>query len=258
MLPIHALILGVVEGLTEFLPVSSTGHMILTMRALGIPQTNFTKSFEILIQLGAIAAVAVAYRKKIVSDRKIILPVAAAFVPTAVIGFIAYKAVKTLLLGNEWVTVAALAVGGVAFIAMDRLWAMRQDDTSVGSGQIRTGQAVAVGLAQALSVIPGVSRSAASIFGGMAAGLTRQEAVEFSFLLAIPTMLAASALDIAKSGIAFSLPEWQLIGIGFLTAFVTALVAIRGFLAYVRRHPFTAFGVYRIAIAAVFWWFFLR
>lgn len=253
---IDAFILGVVEGVTEFLPVSSTGHMILASSLLKIADNSFTKSFEIIIQLGAILAVVFLYREKIFKNFNLMFKVFTAFIPTAVIGLALYSFVKNYLLGNVYVVISALFFGGIILIAFE------QNKKDIGTKSavqsiddvehISTKQAIYVGLFQAIAIIPGISRSAATIIGGEIVGLSRKVIAEFSFLLAVPVMLAASALDIFKHHDVFSGADIQLLGAGFITAFIVALVAIKSFLAYVQRHSFTAFGVYRIIVSLAF------
>lgn len=251
---IHALILGVVEGITEFLPISSTGHLILTSQLLHIPDSEFLKSFEIAIQLGAIAAVALLYIRSFFSI-PVLTRLAAGFLPTAVIGFTLYPLVKGYLLGNSYVVVAALALGGVVLIAFELLHKDKMEDADVLSISHR--HAFCVGLFQSLALVPGVSRSAATIVGGLSLGLSRATIVEFSFLLAVPTMLAATLLDVVKSHAAFVSADVAPLLVGFVSAFVVALFAIRFLLRYVRNHSFIPFGIYRIVVAILFFVFIL-
>jgi len=248
---LHALILSGVEGITEFLPVSSTGHLVLTASLLSISQTDFVKSFEIVIQLGAILAVVFLYRNTLIRSPKIWKPLFAAFLPTSVIGFLLYATIKRSLLGNTAVTVAALGFGGVILVALE-LWGKGMEKKGT-IDRLSWNRAVYIGLAQALSVVPGVSRAAATIVGGLAVGLSRSEAVVFSFLLAIPTMIAASALDMAKSSFLFTPREWWLLTTGFIGAFLTALITVRIFTQFVKNHSLVVFGVYRIVVALLFW-----
>ena len=254
---IQAIILGIVEGITEFLPISSTGHMILVSTLLRIPQTEFLKTFEIVIQLGAIIAVGFLYIKTLLTKRVVWFPLIAAFIPTSIIGFIMYKFVKQFLLGNSMITVIALGLGGIAFYAIEQIL-KRHTPKATTLEKITIPQAILIGVGQSVSIIPGVSRAAASIFTGMLIGLSRQTAVEFSFLLAIPIMIAASSLDIIKSkpfiDKAFILP----VIIGTLVAFVTAMVTVKLFLKYVQSHTFFPFAIYRIFLAIGFWFFLLR
>jgi len=254
---VHTIILGIVEGITEFLPVSSTGHLILVEKILLIPQTEFVKSFDIIIQLGAILAVVILYAKTVLTKLFLIPKIIVAFLPTAVIGFSLYSVVKHSLLGNPLVTVVSLFAGGVLFILLERKLGKDTVSTSSLSG-ITLAQSFFIGLMQSVSIVPGVSRAAASIFGGMMTGLTRQTAVEFSFLLAIPTMAAAVGLDLIKTGFLFSRSEWTTLGIGFMISFLTALIAVKFLMAFIKTNTFVPFGVYRIVLAIAFWALILR
>lgn len=253
----HAIILGVVEGITEFLPISSTGHMILVSTLLSIPQTEFAKTFEIVIQLGAITAVTFLYVKMLLTKRALWSTLITAFIPTSIIGFIAYKAVKQYLLGNPMVTVIALGLGGIAFYAIEYFLKSRAPKT-ITLEKITIPQAILIGFGQSVSIIPGVSRAAATIFTGMLTGLSRQTAVEFSFLLAIPTMVAASALDIMKSKPFIDSSQFLMVVIGTVVSFITAMVTVKLFLKYIQHHTFLPFAIYRITLAIVFWYFLLR
>jgi undecaprenyl-diphosphatase len=252
----QSLVMGVVEGLTEFLPISSTGHLILAGHVLGVTASDFAKSFEIIIQLGAILAVVVLYFKTLWSVANI-KKLLVAFAPTAVIGLALYKVVKAQLLGNEAVVLWALGIGGVLLIIFELVYkskrgAVPDENEGAGIESVTYKQAFLIGLAQSLAIIPGVSRSAATIVGGLLLGLSRQTIVEFSFLLAVPTMLAASGLDLVKNAGSFSADQFGVLTVGFVVAFVTALVAIKFLLSYIRTHSFIPFGIYRIAIAILF------
>lgn len=249
---IHAIILGIVEGLTEFLPVSSTGHLILAGRALGLPETEFLKSFEIAVQLGAILAVVFLYHRRLLAGPAVWLRVGAAFLPTAVIGFILYKIIKQHLLGNTDVVAWSLFLGGVFFILFER-WHRERPGGTDELVRLPIWKCALIGLFQSLSVIPGVSRSGATILGGLGLGLRRSVIVEFSFLLAVPTMTAAMGLDLLKSSHTFTGRELGLLAAGMIVSFIVAITTIRLFIGYVQRHSFTAFGVYRIAVALVYW-----
>lgn len=250
MTTFESIILGIVEGITEFLPISSTGHLILTSTLLGIEHTEFVKTFEIAIQFGAILSVVALYWRSFL-DVEVLKRLAAAFIPTAIIGLAAYKFIKTYLLGNELVVVIALALGGVALIVFELIHKEHEgfaDDLH----QITYKQAFLVGLFQSIAVIPGVSRSAATILGGLFLGIRRVSIVEFSFLLAVPTMLAATVLDLLKTEVAFTQSEWSALGVGFVVSFIVALASIVWLLKFVRTHSFISFGIYRIVIAALF------
>ncbi len=251
---IQVLVLAVVEGVTEFLPISSTGHLVLLARILGIPQTEFVKSFEIAIQLGAILAVAVLYAKKFFLNKQLWKLVSVSFLPSAVVGLALYKFIKGFLIGNTGVTLWALFIGGVILIFWEKkrtVLAVRQGQSFVGN--ISLSSAFKIGLVQSVSMIPGVSRAAATIIGGMAVGLSRQAAVEYSFLLAIPTMAAATGLDLIKSGFRFSGGEFGLIGIGFAGSFIVAAATVKWLTEFVKRRTLAVFGWYRILLAGLWW-----
>ncbi len=257
----QAIILGIVEGLTEFLPVSSTAHMEIAAKLLGVVQSDFLKSFEIIIQFGAILAVLLFYGKILYKKRSLWKPLAAAFIPTAVIGFILYKVIKGYLLGNLWIVVATLALGGAFMIWFE--WRARRmppaDALPVTVREdISVRNAFFIGLAQALAVVPGVSRSAATILAGRAEGIAKETIVEFSFLLAVPTLLAAAGYDLLKNLDVLAGGGFPLLIAGFLAAFFSACAAIALFLSYVRRRDFTIFGIYRICAAALLALYLLR
>lgn len=253
----HAIILSIVEGITEFLPISSTGHMILTSTLLKIPETEFVKSFEIIIQLGAILAVLVLYWKKLLTDRETFTRVAIAFVPTAIVGLVLYKYIKDVLLGNPWIVVWSFAIGGILLIILEKIHKEKTEHKDEIKNMSFM-QAFAVGVAQSVSVIPGVSRAAATIVGALLFGMKREPAVEFSFLLAIPTMAAATGLDLVKSGRHFTGSQYELLAIGFIGAFITALLTVKWFIGFVKTHTFISFGFYRILAAAAFYFYILR
>lgn len=238
----HALILGIVEGLTEFLPISSTAHLMIANRLLGIPITDFVKSFNIFIQLGAILAVIILYLRHILTDRTTLIKICLAFIPTAIIGIIVYPLAKKNFLGNIPLAAWALIIGGIIMIIFEYYHNRKADEP------ISFKRSIIIGIFQAIALIPGVSRAGATIIGGQALGINRKKIVEFSFLLAIPTMVAASGLDLIKTNINFDSSEWLLLLTGFICAFITALIAIKFFLRYISRHSFTTFGWYRIAI----------
>lgn len=254
---LQAIILSIVEGLTEFLPISSTGHLVLTSHLLNIPQTEFVKSFEVIIQLGAILAVVFLYWKTLLNNRKLWPKIIIAFIPTAIVGFTLYRLIKDVLLGSPTITLWALLLGGIFLIVFELLW-KEKDHHLDKIENISNRDAFLVGVAQSISIIPGVSRAGATIIGGLLTGLKRKTAVEFSFLLAIPTMFAATALDLKESALNFSSQEFLLLGIGFIGAFITALIAIKFFIKYIQNHTFIPFGIYRIILAVLYWFFILR
>lgn len=255
---LQAVILSIVEGVTEFLPISSTGHLILVSKLLSISQSEFVKSFEIAIQLGAIAAVAWMYRNEIITNKKMWPKIIMAFIPTAIIGLVFFKIIKTDLIGNVGVTLAALAVGGAFLIFLEKIPLFNSKTKKKNIEDLSNKQSVIIGVAQSLSVIPGVSRAAATIVGGLGVGLTREEAVKFSFLLAVPTMAAATGLDVLKTGWHFDINQFVILGVGFVGAFTTAFLTVKWLVEHVRKHDFFGFGVYRLVLAGVFWWWMSR
>lgn len=248
---LQVLILSIVEGITEFLPISSTGHLVLTSKLLNIDQTEFVKTFEIFIQLGAILAVVFLYWKTLLTNKKVWLRIFLAFLPTALIGLTFYKLIKDYLLGNIAITLTTLFLGGIALILIEKIY--QQKDPLENLEQLSLKRALFLGLIQSFSMVPGVSRAAVTILGGMFLGLSRQSAAEFSFFLAVPTMLAAGSFDLIRSNFAFSSGEYFLLGLGFTGAFISALLVIKYFIKYVAHHTFIPFGVYRIILAVLFW-----
>jgi undecaprenyl-diphosphatase len=256
---LHAIILGIVEGITEFLPISSTGHLIVTGHLLGIPVSEFTKSFDIFIQLGAILAVVYFYRHTIFKTTETWKKVLAAFIPTAVVGLILYPFVKGFLLGNIEITIISFIVGGIILVAFE-LWQepRRKDESKMYKtvAEVPYKSAIIIGLSQVIAMIPGVSRSATTVVSGELLSLSRKAVVEFSFLLAIPTMLAATSLDMLSMGFVFSTQEYLLLATGFTVSFFVALLVIKWLLSYVEKHSFIAFGMYRILAGLVFFYIF--
>ena len=246
-----SIILGVVEGITEFLPISSTGHLILVSELLGLVPSTFLSSFQIAIQLGAIAAVVFLYWRSFL-DFPFQTKLFVAFLPTGLVGFLVYPYVKGFLLGNSTVVVASLFVGGIILILFE-LFHTEKPESLEGTKQITYRQALLVGCFQAIAIIPGVSRSAATIIGGLIAGMRRVTIVEFSFLLAVPTMVAATGYDLLKSADTFAFEDMGLLALGFLTSFFVALLSMRFLITLVKRYTFIPFGIYRIALAVVFY-----
>lgn len=251
-----ALILSVVEGVTEFLPVSSTGHLELAAKLLNIPQTEFVKTFEIVIQLGAILAVLILYFSRVIRNFELWKRIIVAFIPTAIVGLVFYKFIKGFLLGNLMVDVVSLFIGGILIIILERIFAKNPRKINKVE-EISVQKSGLIGFAQSISVIPGVSRAAATIFGGMGLGLTRVAATEFSFILAIPTMVAATGLDLYKTRFAFTSGEYLLILIGFIGAFISAALTVKWLIKFVSKHSFVGFGIYRIVLALIFFLLFV-
>lgn len=249
---IDVLILSIIEGITEFLPVSSTGHLILASHLLEIPQSEFLKSFEIIIQLGAILAVALLSLRTLhptLTDWKKVL---LSFIPTSIVGFILYRFIKEYLLGNDLVVVWSLFLGGILLILLELLFKKRGQGISK-IHDISDKNAVLIGIFQSLSVIPGVSRAGATIIGAMGLGVRRDTAVAFSFLLAIPTMAAASGLDVLQTKLAFSTQELIYLFVGFIASFLVAYITVLYFLKYIKTHTFIPFGIYRIVVAVSYY-----
>lgn len=252
----HAVILGIIEGITEFLPISSTGHLILAGKLLGIADTDFSKSFDIVIQLGAILSVFVLYWRRIFSSASLIKKVAVAFIPTAIIGYVFYKIIKTYLFENVWVVIVSLFLGGIALIFFEK-FVKKSAPTIHGNSEPTYMQAFLIGVFQAIAVIPGISRSGATIVGGQLIGVEKKTIIDFTFLLAIPTMAAATGLDLIKNAHSFSMDQFGILSVGFVVSFIVAILAIKTFISYVQKHSFALFGWYRIILAILFlllWW----
>jgi|OpeIllAssembly_1097287.scaffolds.fasta_scaffold199307_1 undecaprenyl-diphosphatase len=246
----QAIILAIIEGLTEFLPVSSTGHMILAQSFMHIPNDEFVKTFEIVIQLGAILAVLVLYIKRFFVSINIYLKLFVAFLPTGVAGVLTYKIIKQYLF-NPFIVSFSLIIGGVVLILLDA-WSGRKQAVYKDIEDINYGGALKIGAIQCVSMIPGVSRAAATIFGGIFAGFDRKQAAEFSFLLAIPTMCAASAKDLWESKELITSENMLLLLIGSAVAFIVAAIAVKAFVAFLTRYGFKYFGYYRILLGILF------
>jgi len=257
-----AVILGLVEGATEFIPVSSTGHLILVGHWLGFEGAS-AKAFEIFIQLGAILAIFWLYRKMIVTvlrdatrpgpARNLVIGLGVAFLPVAIIGFLLHNWIKARLF-DPLIVAVALVVGGFAILLIER-WSPRTTTDDVERVPPRT--ALGIGFAQVLSLIPGTSRAGATILGGYSLGLSRKAATEFSFFLAIPVMLAATLFDLFKSRHDLVRADIPVFAIGFIVAFISALVVVRAFLRFVSHHSFRPFAWYRIVFGLILLAFFL-
>ena len=246
----QAVILAIIEGLTEFLPISSTGHMIIGSYFMGIGSDPFVKTFTVAIQLGAIISVVVLYHKRFLQSLKFYMVLFVAFLPAAIIGLLFNDYVDALL---ERVDVVGwmLIAGGIFLVFTDKIF---KSNTSSEDTEVSFAQSWRIGVMQCIAMVPGVSRSAATIIGGMTQGLSRKTAAEFSFFLAVPTMLAATGYKLLKfylAGNSFGQQELVLLAIGNIVAFVVAMVAIRYFINYLTRHGFALFGYYRIFAGVV-------
>ncbi|MEO7485489.1 MAG: undecaprenyl-diphosphate phosphatase [Ferruginibacter sp.] len=246
---IQSIIIAIVEGLTEFLPISSTGHMIIAEKALGVTETDFIKVFTVAIQLGAILAVVVLYAKKFFNFNRwqFYVKLAAAVVPALVFGFLFSKKIDALLESSLTVAISML-VGGIILLFIDKAFT---NPTIQSEEKVSYGKAVIIGIWQCIAMVPGVSRSAASIIGGMQQKLTRSAAAEFSFFLAVPTMLAATVYKLYKyykeSG-GFSSEEIKQLAVGNIVAFVVAMLAIKFFITFLKKYGFRVWGIYRIVL----------
>lgn len=244
-----AIILAAVEGITEFLPVSSTGHLILAAALLGVQQTAFVKSFELALEFGSILSVVALYWKFFMQT-EVLKRLIVAFIPTGFIGLLAYRFFKDVLLGNQQVVLWALLLGGLFLILFELRYKEKSDIDAIG--KIPYKHCFLIGLIQAVSVIPGVSRSAPTIMGGLALGMKRETIVLFSFLLAVPTMVAASGFDLLNSYNEFSSGQVDILLVGFVTSFLVALPAIKLFLNFIKKNNFIPFGIYRVIIVVLF------
>jgi undecaprenyl-diphosphatase len=249
---VDSIILGIVEGLTEFLPISSTGHMIVTSSLLGISEDSFTKMFEVVIQLGAILAVVAIYWKKFIDFSKwqFYVKLFVGVIPALVFGGLLHKHIKSLLDSNLTVAISLL-LGGIVFLFVDKWF---KNPKYMDEKEISFKQSFIIGCWQVLAMIPGVSRSGASIIGGMQQGLNRGAAAEFSFFLAVPTMCAAAGKDLldfyGEKG-SIDNGQWLLLGIGMIVSFVVAIMAIKLMVSFVRMYGFKPFGYYRIIAGLV-------
>ena len=248
MTSLQAILIAIVEGVTEFLPISSTGHMIIAQAILGMKSDAFLKVFTVNIQFGAILSVLVLYWRSFFQSVDFYLKLFVAFIPAAIIGFVLDDAIDSML---ESVTTVAimLVLGGIVLLFMDTLF--NQEKLAAQSQEVSWLKALYIGLFQCIALIPGVSRSAATIVGGMTQGLTRKNAAEFSFFLAVPTMAAASAyklLKAYKTDANLLLDNIDLLLLGNLVAFGVALAAIKFFIGFLTRNGFRAFGWYRIIV----------
>jgi undecaprenyl-diphosphatase len=254
---LRAVILGIVEGVTEFLPVSSTGHLLLAERFFGLGEDGFWKSFAILIQLGAILAIVVLYFARLSrvaigalsnpDDRRFIIGVLVAFLPAVIIGLIAGKYIKALLF-DPWVVCFSLIVGGAILLWVDQLDHKPHEHDATRFPLLMY---LWIGVAQCLAMIPGVSRSGATIVAAMLLGADKRSAAEFSFFLAIPTMVGAFAYDFYKNRGEMTVDHIGVIAIGFAVSFITAMIVVKTFLNYVTRHGFTFFAWWRVIVGTL-------
>jgi len=245
--------IGVIEGFTEFLPISSTGHMIVAERWLGMAQNDLTKAYDVIIQFAAILAVMLIYREKL-SFRKVELwkKLLLAFLPLGIVGFLLRHQVKELF--SVPVVAGMFIIGGIVFLIVEYFYKEEAKIRTTEVERVSYLQALVIGFAQIFSLIPGTSRAGSTIIGGLLAGLDRKTSAEFSFLLAIPVMAAVSGYDLLKHYHEFVQAQWGPYIAGFLVAFVVAWITIRLFLAFLARFTFVPFGVYRILFGAFLLW----
>jgi undecaprenyl-diphosphatase len=248
MTVIQAIILAIIEGITEFLPVSSTGHMIIGSSLMGIASEEFTKTFTVAIQLGAILSVLVLYARRFLQSTDFYLKLLVAFIPAAILGKLLNDTIDALL-ENVVVVAISLLLGGIILVFVDK-W-FKDQATRSDKRNISYVSAIKIGLFQCIAMIPGVSRSAATIIGGLTQNMSRKAAAEFSFFLAVPTMFAATAYKIFKlyhKGGGIAADQWHLLLIGNAVAFIVALLAIKSFIALLTKYGFKYFGYYRILL----------
>jgi undecaprenyl-diphosphatase len=252
---LQTIILGVVEGITEFLPISSTGHLIVVSGWLGIDQTEASKAFEVIIQLAAILAVIANYRDKFnLAHRQLWYKLALAFIPIGAVGFLFSHQIKALF--SVEVVATMFILGGIVFLLLERFYKKGSAHvTEVEDVSYR--QAFWVGIAQVFALIPGTSRAGSTIVGALLVGLDRKASAEFSFLLALPVMLAASGYDLLKHHQAFAGAQLPLLAVGFVTAFIVAWLTMRLFIRFLERFTFNGFGIYRILFGLLLFVFFI-
>lgn len=247
---LQAIILAIVEGLTEFLPISSTGHMVLTSYLMGIQENDFVKAYEVIIQFGAILAVLVVYWKRFLPNWSFYKKLFVAFLPTAIIGFVV-KDYVDVLLGSAQVVAWSFIIGGIILILTDKYFAHLNHEGRT-TDQLQYKDSVFLGLFQSIAMIPGVSRSAATIIGGLSLGMNRKEAAEFSFFLAVPTLTAATLYKSYKLFKTMDHSQMHLLWIGNIIAFCVAILAIKSFIKFLSSHGFKYFGIYRIIMGVIF------
>ncbi len=247
MTTFQAIILGIIEGLTEFLPISSTGHMIIGTAILGIQPDEFVKMFTVNIQFGAILSVVVLYWKRFFQSLDFYYKLIIAFIPAAIFGVLLDKQIDALL-GSVEAVALALLLGGIILLFIDKIFSANENEPEK---EISYLSALKIGMFQVISMIPGVSRSGATIVGGLSQKLNRKQAAEFSFFLAVPTMAAATCYKLLKNYELIDSSNIKLLLIGNVVAFIVALIAIKAFIGILNKYGFRYFGIYRIIIGAV-------
>ena len=248
---LHLVLISVLEGVTEFLPVSSTAHLLIFSKLLRVDLTDsYIKFYLLVIQLGALLAGVFFFAKKILTDRKLLINICVSFIPSAIIGFALYKAFKKLLEGNFLLLSIMLFIGGVLFIYLEKVFMKKNSIDEIGKNELDIMDAVIVGIAQALAIIPGVSRSGATIIAGIFRGIKKPVIIEYTFILALPTLGSAVLYDAYKSRELFSsINSYSEILLGVLVAFLTAVATLYLMKKWLPRISLTGFGVYRIALS---------
>ena len=250
---LNTIVLGVVEGVTEFLPISSTAHLIITSKFLNIPQTSFHKLFEVFIQSGAIMAVLFLYFNDLKSNFKILKNLFFSFLPTAVVGFFLYKVIKNIFFESIRLISFSLFFVGVLFIVIEILVSKKKINLKKTIKDINIFYALVIGLVQSLAVVPGVSRAGAVIFIMLVLGYRREEAAKYSFLLSIPTIFMAAFFDLYKSKdiLVTNLDHLGILFVGFFVSFISALISVKLFIGFLKKHSLIIFGIYRILLAII-------
>jgi len=250
---LHAITLGIVEGVTEFLPVSSTAHLIIVSKFLRLPQTDFQKFFEVFIQSGAIFAVVILYFKYILKNKNLIGKLFISFFPTAIVGFLLYKIIKNVFFESFNLIIVALIIVGLLFIVIEYFIKNKKIKLQKNIKNITNFEAILVGLVQSIAVIPGVSRSGIVMLIMMVRGYKRDQAAQYSFLLAAPTIFAASAYDLFKMRAIFATSTQYLpmLLIGFIVSFIVAYIVMKWFINYLQNNSLFYFGIYRIGLAII-------
>ncbi len=250
---LNAIILGLIEGVTEFLPISSTAHLIITSKLLNISQTELQKFFEVFIQSGAILAVVFIYWKMILKNKSLMVNVILSFIPTAIVGFLLRKVIKNIFFESFTLIAVSLFAIGLFFIIFEFLLKKKIVKTNKKIIQITISQALLIGVGQSLAVVPGVSRAGAVILTMMIMGFNREESALYSFVLAVPTLLAASLFDFIKTDpqLIFSGSNPLFLFIGLITSFFSALLAIKWFIKFLQKNSLAYFGVYRMGLALI-------
>lgn len=247
---LQAIILGIVEGLTEFLPVSSTFHLIFSSKLLGLSSTEFLKLFEVFIQSGAIFALVFIYAKTLLTNKQLFINVVYAFIPTAIVGSILYKVIKSIFFESDWLMLVVFILVGILFIALEKYLKNQEITLTKNCTHLTTRDSLIIGTSQALSVVPGVSRAGSVIMAMMMLGYKREEAAKFTFLLSLPTIFAASTLDLYQSRelLASMNGGWGLLATGSIVALIVAYLVVKWFTTYLAHHTLEIFGWYRLVV----------